>query len=70
MAAQVNFNEWSEPTQTVFLPFPVEEGCLRQVHLPCHVLHPGFIRRAWQKTNGCRVTGEDLTCKCIDLKYL
>jgi hypothetical protein len=70
MTAQINFNTWGKPaeTETVFLL--AKKGCLGQVHLLRHVLHPNLIPCFGENADCSRIAGKWLISKSIDLKNL
>ena len=46
VAAEVHLDGRREPAEPEAVPLAMQEGRLRQVHLPRHVLHPALVARA------------------------
>src|SRR5579864_6575390 len=67
VAAQIHFAGWSEPAQVEPVGLAHQERGFREIHLACHVLHPGGIAPRGQNTDCRRITRERLGSESVDL---
>jgi hypothetical protein len=67
MAAELDFDRWREPAQTVVLSLGMEKSGLGQIHLPGHELHPAGLGRRREQTHGRRVAGKRLLGKSVNM---
>ena len=69
VTTQLNFDSRGEPAQLIPVAVRIKKRRFRQVHFGGYLLHPGFLSRAIQYTDGSGVPCKRPVGKGIHLDY-